>query len=480
LLSCLLISTSFLEAQAPDTAWTKTLGGSADDVGRWVIENSGGDYIITGMTKSLGAGQNDAWLMKTDATGTVVWSQTYGGNNDDYSFTVQQTLDGGYVMGGQTLSYGAGGTDAWINKTDTLGHTDWAKTYGTSMFELGYSARQILDGGYIICSQTIVFGSGANDIWLIKTDSLGDTLWTRTYGGIHDDWGRFADQTSDSGYIVLGQTESFGAGNYDLYVIKTDAEGDTIWTKTYGTASSDYTRSMQQTEDDGFIILATSSLNSAGGHDAVLIKTDPNGDTLWTRSYGGTDQENGNFVQQTSDGGYILAGNTQSYGNGGYDQFIVRTDANGDTLWTKTMGGPGDDIGHCIQETGDGGYIVVGQTDSYGAGGDDLWLIKIEPDPTGITLDSRLKIAGRPFLYQNYPNPFNPTSTISWQLLVGSSVNISVYNLNGQRVAILVDEHQSAGFHQIEFDGSALASGVYLLRFIAGNFTATRKIILMK
>jgi hypothetical protein len=349
------------------------------------------------------------------------------------------------------------------------------------MFELGYSARQTLDGGYIICSQTIFFGSGANDIWLIKTDSLGDTLWTRTYGGIHDEWGRFADQTSDSGYIVLGQTESFGAGNYDLYVVKTDTAGDTVWTNTYGTASSDYTNSMQQTSDGGFIILATSTLHSAGNHDAVLIKTDPNGDTLWTGAYGGVEQESGSFVQQTSDGGYILAGQTRSYGSGGSDLFIVRTDAAGDTLWTKIMGGSGDDIGHCIQETSDGGYIVAAQTDSYGAGGDDLWLIKLEPDPSGITPKTRMNVSKRPFLYQNYPNPFNPVTHIEFGISHSGEVTLKIFNLLGEEVVTLVSDRLPAGHYSYEWTPRAgIASGIYLYRLHAGKYLETRKMILMR
>jgi hypothetical protein len=476
----LLFSVTFLSAQAPDTSWTKTFGGGNDDNGRWVQETDDGGYIITGITASSGAGQNDAWLIKTDASGNLSWSRTYGGSNQDYGFTVQQGAVGKYIIGGQTSSFGAGGTDAWLITTDSQGNIDRTNTYGTSMYELGYSAMQTMDGGYIICSQTLARGAGQIDVWLIKTDSLGDTVWTKTYGGSDYDWGRFAQQTRDSGYVILGQTQSFGAGNVDAYVIKTDAQGDTLWTKTYGGMAREYTYSMQQTTDDGYILVVTSTLFSAGGYDAWLIKTDTSGDTLWSKAYGGSEQEEGYSVRQTSDGGYIIAGYTASFGNGGFDVFVVRTNNFGDTLWTKTMGGAGDDIGYCIQETRDGGYIIVGITDSYGAGEDDLWLIKLEPDLSGIPPDRKMNLPNHPVLYQNYPNPFNPTTTIELNLPKSSEVTLKIYNPLGEEVTTLLCDFLLSGSHAVEWDASELASGIYLCRLRAGDYTATRKMLFMK
>ena len=480
ILSAFIFSSYSVHAQAPDTAWTKTIGGLGNDNGRWIQETSDGGFIITGITASSGAGQNDAWLIKTDSDGISQWMQTYGGSNQDYGFTVQQSQEGNYTIGGQTLSFGSGGMDAWLIKTDAQGITAWTKTYGTNVYELGYGARQTLDGGYIICSQTSASGAGALDIWLIKADSLGEIEWTQTYGGSDNDWGRFAQQTSDSGYVILGQTESYGAGGYDLYVIKTSMDGDTVWTNTYGGMSSDYTASMQQTSEGGYVILATSPMFSAGGHDAWLIKTDANGDTLWTRAYGGAEQEDGYFILQTSDGGYILTGATLSYGNGGRDVFVVRVNALGDTLWTKTIGGTGDEIGYCIQETQDGGYIIVGQTDSYGAGGDDLWLIKLDPEPAGISSAKNPAAPEAHSLYQNYPNPFNPTTRISWRLPVSGPVKLTIYDLTGKTIVTLLDGWYPAGAHAVEWDASNLASGVYLYRLHTDHFAQTRKMLLLR
>jgi hypothetical protein len=476
----LILSASFLVARAPDTSWTKTFGGVNDDNGRWVQETDDGGYIITGITASSGAGQNDAWLIKTDASGNLSWSKTYGGSNQDYGFTVQQTSTGDYVIGGQTSSFGAGGMDAWLITTDSQGNINRTNTYGTSMYELGYSAMQTMDGGYIISSQTLAHGAGQIDIWLIKTDSLGDTVWTKTYGGSDYDWCRFARQTRDSGYVILGQTQSFGAGDIDAYLIKTDAQGNTLWTKTYGGMATEYTHTMQQTTDGGYVIVVTSTLYSAGGYDAWLIKTDPSGDTLWTRTYGGSEQEEGYSVNQTSDGGYIITGYTASFGNGGFDVFVVRTNSFGDTLWTKTMGGPGDDIGYCVQETSDGGYIIVGRTDSYGAGEDDLWLIKLEPDLSGFPPDRTLNLPNHPVLYQNYPNPFNPTTAIEFNLPRSSEVTLKIFNLLGEEVTTLLSAFLPAGSHVYEWDASDLASGIYLYRLQAGDYVETRKTVLTR
>ncbi len=166
-----------------------------------------------------------------------------------------------------------------------------------------------------------------------------DTLWTKAFGGTNEDYGRSVQETSDGGYIIAGYTKSFGAGSYDVYLIKTDANGDTTWTKTYGGSNIDQGYSVEQTSDGGYIIAGNSKSFGAGLDDVYLIKTDANGDTTWTKTYGGSNIDQGYSVEQTSDGGYIIAGYTKSFGAGSYDVYLIKTDANGDTTWTKTYGG---------------------------------------------------------------------------------------------------------------------------------------------
>ena len=216
-----------------------------------------------------------------------------------------------------------------------LAQTSLWRTYGGTDYDHGYSVQQTADGGYIIAGCTWSFGAGDNDVYLIKTNASGDNLWTRTYGGINDDEGWSVQQTSDSGYIVAGWTMSFGAGEADVYLIKANASGDTQWTRTYGGFSDDEGYSVQQTSDGGYVIAGETYSFGAGYRDVYLIKTSASGDTLWTRTYGGTNGDWGYSVQQTSDSGYIIAGSTTSFGAGGSDVYLIKTDANGNVAVTE-------------------------------------------------------------------------------------------------------------------------------------------------
>ncbi|MCK4584814.1 hypothetical protein KAU13_05300, partial [candidate division WOR-3 bacterium] len=207
----------------------------------------------------------------------------------------------------------------------------WTKTYGGSNQDRGYSVQQTSDGGYIIAGWTESFGAGGEDVYLIKTDSLGDSLWTKTYGYSTSDFGYSVQQTTDGGYIIVGCTYPFGAAFVDVYLIKTDADGNPLWTNEYGGEFSDLGHSVQQTSDGGYIIAGKTTSFGLFDSDIYVLKTNSNGDTLWTKTYGGPDVESGTAVQQTSDGGYIISGATKPFGPGDGDVYLIKTDENGDT-----------------------------------------------------------------------------------------------------------------------------------------------------
>ncbi|HKR06276.1 MAG TPA: hypothetical protein VJY62_16690, partial [Bacteroidia bacterium] len=214
----------------------------------------------------------------------------------------------------------------------------------------------------------------------ISEISLAQITFQKTYGGgLNHDWGASVQQTTDGGYVIVGLTLSLGAGNTDIFLIKTDTYGDLLWTKTFGGTGIDEGKSVQQTTDRGYIITGITNSFSAAYYDVYLIKTDANGDILWTRTFGGIGDDYGYSVQQTTDGGYIIAGYTRSFGSGYLDVYLIKTDINGDSLWTKTFGGAGDDLGLCVQQTSDGGYIITGNTfGSFGAGLNDFYLVKAD------------------------------------------------------------------------------------------------------
>jgi hypothetical protein len=360
------------------TSFAKTYGGTGSEYASSVQQTSDGGYIVAGKTYSFGAGWYDIFFIKTDASGNVQWAKTYGGTSWEGASSVQHTSDGGYIVAGETYSFGAGSADLFLIKTDASGNVQWAKTYGGTSGDYAYSVRQTSDGGYIVAGYTGSFGAGGGDIFLLKTDANGNIQWAKTYGGTDTENAYSVQQTSDGGYIVAGYTYSFGAGSTDVFLIKTDASGNIIWAKTYGGTDLEWAYSVQQTSDGGYIVAGYTYSFGAGGDDVFLIKTDANGNVQWAKTYGGTDNEVAHSVQQTSDGGYIVAGYTTSFGAGGADLFLIKTDANGNVQWAKTYGETGWDVASSVQQTSDGGYIVAGFTESFGAG--DIFLIKTDAD----------------------------------------------------------------------------------------------------
>jgi hypothetical protein len=461
----------------------RTYGGTGDDWGYCIRQTSDGGYIVVGGTSSFGAGQYDVYLIKTNADGDTLWTHTYGDMDWDWGYCVKQTSDHGYIIVGMTRSFGAGQDDIYLIKTDSNGDTLWTRTYGGTNIDWGYSVQQTSDGGYIIAGATKSFGEGLDwDVYLIKTDANGNALWTRTYGSTNNsELGRSVQQTSDGGYIIAGHTSTTD-NDRDVYLLKTDANGDTLWTRTYGSADFDRGYSVQQTFDQGFIIAGYTWSWDPGYGYIFLIKTDVNGDTLWTRSYGRAGADEGYCVQQTSDSGYVIIGITELFGTSNLNIYLIKTNAYGDTLWTRTYGGTEWDGGRSVQQTSDGGYIIAGTTSSYGAGGADVYLIKTDADGlvTGIEEEYFENVPDRFFIAQNFPNPFNSETQIEFALPKEAHVNLEVYDVTGRIAKTLVDRKMGAGYHSVKWPAKDVPSGIYFYKIKTENYTETKKIIVVK
>ncbi|KPJ52315.1 hypothetical protein AMJ39_08150 [candidate division TA06 bacterium DG_24] len=465
----------------------RTYGGVDDDCGYSVAQTADGGYVIAGESVPFGADSSDLYLIKTDGVGDAVWTRTYGGASRDWGYSLDETSDGGYIIAGATWSFGAGTYDVYLIKTNSAGDTVWTRTCGDVDMEAANSVLRTTGGGYIIAGWTHSYGGGSSDVYLIKTDSGGDTVWTRAYGGTDTDGGSSVDQTTDGGYIIAGETMSFGAGEGDVYLIKTDSGGDTMWTRTYGGVDSDYGLSVCETGDGGYIIAGVTASFGAGAGDVYLIKTDGDGDTVWTRTYGGSGEDGAYSLGETSDGGYVIAGWTDSFGSGSYDVYLIKMDNGGDTVWTRSYGGPNLDWGYSVEQTSDGGYIIAGLTSSYGAGGDDVYLIKTDADGFVQVTEGREETR-RPaswHLRQNHPNPFGAATTISYALRDAQSVTIAIYDIRGALVRELVGGTVSAGQHQVVWDGrdgrgQSVASGIYFCSMEAGELRETRRMVLLR
>jgi hypothetical protein len=353
----------------------KTFGGANFDLGYSIQPTSDGGYIITGSTESYGNGDTDVYLIKTDANGDSLWTKTFGGPSQDYGSSLQLTSDGGYVITGRT-EYANGDKDVYLIKTDANGDSLWTKTYGGTSVDFGLFVQEATDGGFIIAGATESYGNGGRDVYLLKTDINGTEQWAQTFGGSVFDVGNCVQQTTDGGYVIVGGTNSFGNGDRDAYLIKTDGNGVEQWNQTFGGVDFDLGNSVKQTTDGGYIITGRTVSFGAGNKDVYLIKTDSNGTEQWYKAFGGSDFDLGTAVHQTPDGGYVICGGTDSYGAGARDAYLIKTDGNGVELWNETFGGSSFEIANSVQLTSDGGYVIIGGTDSYGNGDRDVFLIK--------------------------------------------------------------------------------------------------------
>jgi len=368
-------------ASAPSTSWEASYGGRHLEMGYSVQQTVDGGYILLGVTLSKGAGRTDFGLIKTNSAGEMEWDQTFGGTMDDWGRCVRQTRDGGYILVGSTFSFGAGKADVWLIKTDANGVKKWARVFGGAEVDLGYAVQQTTDGGYILIGYTQSKGAGSADAWLIKTDSTGIKEWERTFGGSQWDAGYSVQQTRDGGYLLLGHTKSKGEGKSDVWLIKTDGAGNKLWEKVYGGKEEDVGRWVEQTQDGGYVLVGWTKSKGAGGADIWLIRTNASGVRQWEKTFGGDGDDWGRCVQQTQDGGYILLGSTVSFtAEHSYDFWLIKVDANGKMLWDKTHGTPYWDRGRYVQQTKDGGYILIGFKFVPEERGDyQIWLIKTDP-----------------------------------------------------------------------------------------------------
>jgi uncharacterized protein YjdB/predicted secreted protein len=372
--------------------WARVYGGPGDDLNFEFKRTSDGGYIIVGQTFSFGAGGGDLLVMKLDSQGNIQWQKTYGGPGHDWTYDVEETQNGGYIVGGGTGSFGAGGWDMWILKLDSHGNVQWQKTYGGwgvgidgLNVEYVHDLAKTSDGGYIVVGGTTSYGAGDRDIWVLKLDSQENVQWQRTFGSSLFDWSYHVGQTSDGGYIISGAT-SFGLGflgggwGYDFWVLKIDSQGNIQWQKTYGGWSLEAPETIQQTSDGGYILVGGTQSFGFGPQDMLIIKLDSQGNIQWAKTYGGIGDEIGFYIRQTKDGGYIVSGSTSSFGTGGIDLLVLKLDTQGNVQWAKTYGGPGHEYpwGAVIDRAFDGGYTLLGSTSSFGAGGYDIWVLKLD------------------------------------------------------------------------------------------------------
>lgn len=520
LLFCILFFTIIVTAQAPDLQGQKALGGTDNDFGTNMQQTADGGYIAAGITASFNGdvvgnnGDEDMWIVKLDKRGNIQWQNALGGFGDEGAFSIQQTRDGGYIAAGQANSFNGdvtgnhGNLDFWVVKLNANGNLVWQKSLGGSDADAATTIQQTRDGGYIVGGNTnsndqqIVGSHGATDQWIVKLDASGNIQWSKTYGGSRNDFVYSIRQTSDGDYITAGNTNS-NDGDItnvhdivygDFWITKLDRNGNLVWQKTYGGGDYEQANSIQLTSDGGYVAAGWSRSNNDGdvtgnhgNYDMWVIKISSTGNLQWQKSFGGSNGDLGYSVYVTKDNGYVIGGGTSSNngnvtGNHGLEDFwIIKLNSTGNLQWQKTLGGSGFDEARSIVQTRDGGYASLGYTASND--GDvsgnhnpvyrDYWIIKLSSDAQSITATQNKSDALSAMSFTVSPNPASsflnvhlPAKTTSLRIVNGAGTVVLEKNISKNK-----DEHNT------QLDISKLASGLYYVHVKAGNDVIIKKFV---
>jgi hypothetical protein len=346
--------------------WSRTLGGPAWDYASAIQETQDGGYILAGSTNSFGAGGQDILLVRLDAQGGVLWSSTFGGPGSERAEEILIGDEGDIIIFGTTDSFGAGSSDLYLIRANARGEEVWSRTYGGTQEETAGSVTRTGDGGFVLVGTTRSFGSGKRDVYVVKTNSYGDQIWENHYGGEGNDVAYGVSETTNGDCVIVGTTEGTGSGGWDVYLLRVNAQGELLWHRTWDDGGYEVGYSVVEAGDLGFFISGYKDPPGSDKWDALLIRTDEDGQFIWSTTFGGAGNDRADAMQQTSDGGLIMAGSTDGSGSDGWDMFLIKTDAEGNQLWGRTYGGADTDAAESVIETRDGGLLMAGGTYSFG------------------------------------------------------------------------------------------------------------------
>ncbi|MBL7806604.1 MAG: T9SS type A sorting domain-containing protein [Saprospiraceae bacterium] len=440
-----------LRAQ-PTIQWQRAFGGSDSDDAYSVQQTLDGGYIVSGSTVSIDGdvfgnhGGSEYWVLKLNEDGQLSWKKTYGSSNNEGCYKSIQTSDGGFVLAGFTnsnsgqVSGNHGDLDAWIVKINATGGIQWQKCFGGTLWEEAWSITETNDGGFVFAGRTsstdgdVTGFHGALDFWVVKISNDGEIQWQKALGGSDIDLGYVVKQTSDAGYIIIGESlsndgDAHGAnGNGDYWVVKLNPSGQIVWTHLLGGPSLDRANDVWETEDGSFVVFGHITNDGGdvsthyGGYDWWLIKIDATGDLVWEKTYGGSKDDFSRSIFQTSDGGFVMAGSTNSKdgdvqdNDGGVDFLLIRIDSSGNILWQKTLGGTMGERAYSISGTADGGYVTAGfawsnNGDVSGVHGvSDYWIVKLAPETATTQTPAAIPL-------NLYPNPATQWITLNLPII---------------------------------------------------------------
>ncbi len=469
------VSCSF--AQEPEVLWERSYGAEYADGARDIQQTSDGGFILAGYSQ-VGNGNVDdnVYVVKTDAYGDTLWTLCNGVGWDDWATSVKEVPGDGYIITGSTDSYWQHVASIILLRLDISGDTLWTRTYGYQGSNSGSSILLADDDGFMLAAYYNIDGNYRFVLW--RLNSEGDSLWLQDY-----DWGikgpEGIQRTSDNGFILTGKVRpTYGVEN--IWIAKTDSLGNLLWTNNFGTDEwPEEGRSIKQTPDGGYVIAGQQVYNNSQCQNWYLVKTDEYGELLWERVYGGPELDFCYDVQIGPDGGYIFTGSTCNFGAQSMDVWVLKTDSEGDSLWSVICGGHGEDIGYRLEVNDDNQFIVAGTSSSYCENYQDLYLLRLGNEADTPEINGFLP--GSFALRSVYPNPFNASTLISLFLPCPAELSVNVFNIQGNEVQVLADGLYGVGDHTFRFDGDQLSSGTYFVRACApGLCSDVRRVVLVK
>lgn len=501
----------------------KTFGGVADDLANAVLQTNDGGFLIAGTSKSVGAGGSDVILLKLNSNGDSVWTKTFGGSLDDEANTLENTADGGYIISGNTWSYGAGTRDMFLIKLDSTANLQWSAAYGGPGGQTCNAAHQLPDGGYILAGSSDNFGAGNFDYYLVRADSNGNFKWGQTFGFFPQEFCYEVGLMADGGFLLSGQMVGTGPNTSEYFVVKTDSNGFQQWSKTYGGTESDLCYAACLTSMGGVIKTGSSTSFNQGFTGMYNVMCDSLGNLIWANKLGTTHGEVGNCILPVS-GGYIISGYGNFTSQNSFDAFLTKIDDYGSPIWSKAYGSTGLDFSAAVQPTTDGGYILVGYSKSFSLSNWDFYVIKTDSlgdagcyttVPTiqllvatsqtnfipvtpqlgnggimtpaipnvgnGLGGDTLLCTnvgiteGGSPLAFWSYPNPSKGVFFIEFEKLIVHG-NIEIRNAFGEKTYA----QNFSGKSKLEIDISTSAKGIYFVKVCDGKNYFFTKILLVK
>lgn len=515
ILSLFLLIFSFINSTAQIT-FQKIFGGSGYDIFNNAALTSDSGYILVGLTDSMGAGNDDVYVVRTNAAGDTLWTAAYGGTTIESGQSVSETADGGFIIAGRTKPTTVSKYDIYVIKINATGDLLWSKSFGTAEDDYGYSIIETADSGYIIAGGTEI-NLLTPDIFLIRLNSSGDTLWTKIYHSPGWDIVYSIVESMDGGFILTGYTDFSGFGSSDILLYKTDSNGNILWSNAYGNSFHNYGWMVQQSADGGFVI-AASSADSTGYYDFAFLKTDSTGNTEISKVYQcpGSNNQISSIVQKP-DGGYVLGGftyNSVTFNNG----YLISLDSMGDPVWSKTYGSTNTDDVNAVLPATDNGFVLCGRKQGSGFGFYDGYMIRTDSSGNSGCLDSIIAVPALlpslsqiptnltvmpfvPFItnppvqtrrgtsvlnlclvdgieiskksdFEIYPNPSSGQFTVTFDNLNNGGL-LKVTNLMGEIILEMPVTHQV----QIQVHLENAAPGIYFLTVQKNETQSSQKII---